>query len=271
MTIPLLEEVVLDLAQGVTELLPISSSGHLALVRMLFGGDVDLVPTAFVHVGTLSAAVLVVRKRAVSAIVEGVRGVVRPSLLKDTQGGRDAVAVLLATIPTLVVGLSLRAASEAWSSSPTLVGACFFGSALAIGSTYWAPVHEKDAPGHWGSVLVGALQGVAVLPGLSRSGVTIATLLWLGVRGERTFELSLLMWLPAIVGAELLGARHAVDGTGSGVTLVVGAFAAFLSGLAALHLLRAVLLRRLVAVFAVYLVPLGIATLAWGYARPLAP
>jgi undecaprenyl-diphosphatase len=271
MTIPLLEAIALDFVQGATAFLPVSSSGHLSLARMLFGGEPDLASAAFVDLGTLSATVLVLRKRLTRAAVEGLRGVVRPSLLKDTQGGRDALVVLLATIPTAVVGLALKGASEVCSNSPTLVGAGFLGSALAIGSAHWAPRGEKDTPSHWGSLLVGALQGTSVLPGMSRVGLTLAALLWFGLREERAFELSLLVSLPAIAGALVLGAPVALHGNDGVVALVLGAFVAFAAGLVAVRVLRAALLRRAVAVFALYLVPLGIATLAWGYARPWAP
>jgi undecaprenyl-diphosphatase len=268
MTIALPEALLLGLVQGITDFLPISNEGHLALAQMLFGDSISLATAVFLQAGTLSATLLGVRKRATGAITEALRGVVRPSLLKDTQGGRDAVVVLLATIPTGIVGLLLRGPSELFARSPTLLGACFLGSALAIGSTYWAPPGKKDSPGHWGSILVGVLQGAAVLPGLSRSAVTIAALLWLGTPGPRAFELSLLVSLPMLAGAKFLGARHEFHGTDSVAALLLGSCAAFVTGLAALHLLRVAVVRRLVPVFAVYLLPLGIATLAWGYARP---
>jgi undecaprenyl-diphosphatase len=268
MAIPLTEAAVLGFVQGVTEFLPISSDGHLALVQMLLGGQADLATTVFLQLGTLGATLLVLRKRAAAALTEGLRGVFRPSLLKDTQGGRDAVVVAIATLPTGIVGLALREPSEAWSSSATIVGLCFLVSALAIGSTHWAPKGEKDAPPHWGAVLVGVAQGAAVLPGLSRTATTLAVLLWLGVRGERAFELSFLMSIPAIAGAEILEARHVLHGDDGGVTLIVGTAVAFVVGLGALRVLRGVVVRRAVSVFAIYLVPLSLATLAWGYARP---
>ena len=268
MTIALPEALLLGLVQGITDFLPISNEGHLALAQMLFGDGISLAMAVFLQAGTLSATLLGVRKRATGAITEALRGVVRPSLLKDTQGGRDAVVVLLATIPTGIVGILLRGPSELCARSPTLLGACFLGSALAIGSTYWAPPGKKDSPCHWGSILVGVLQGAAVLPGLSRSAVTIAALLWLGLPGARAFELSLLVSLPMLAGAKFLGARHDFHGTDSVAALLLGSCAAFVTGLAALHLLRVAVVRRLVPVFAVYLLPLGVATLAWGYARP---
>jgi len=269
MSVPLGEAIVLGVIQGITEFLPISSDGHLAVAQMLYGGEADLPTTVFLHLGTLAATLLVLRKRVTAAVVEGVRGLLRPALLEDTPGGRDALVVILASIPTAIVGLALKGPSEAWSNSPVVVGFCFLGSAVAIGSTQWGPKDgAKDVPSRWGAVLVGVAQGSAVLPGLSRSAMTLATLLWLGVRGERAFELSFLMSMPAIAGAELLEARHAFHGEESVMPLVAGTVVAFFFGVAALMVLRGVLVRRVVAVFALYLVPIGVATLAWGWARP---
>jgi undecaprenyl-diphosphatase len=111
-------------------------------------------------------------------------------------------------------------------------------------------------------------QGIAVLPGLSRSGITLATLLWLGIASERAFELSFLLSLPALTVGALLGARVALYRDDEGAILLYAAALVCVVGVGALEVLRGALLRRILWVFAVYLVPLGVATLAWGYARP---
>ncbi len=269
MAIPLSEATLLGVVQGIADVLPLSADGHFALAQVLFGGHAaDPAAAAALHIGVLSATVVVLRKRARVAVVEGVRGILRPRLLKDTQGGRDAVVVALATIPTAVVGLSLKGLTFGGPTPATLLGGCFLASAVGIGSTYWAPSGDRPTPPHAGALLAGLAQGIAVLPGLSRSGVTIATLLWSGVAGERAFELSFLMWLPALAGAELLEARGAFHGAHGGLMLVYSACIAFVVGICTLELLRRLLIRRVVSVFAVYLFPLGLATLAWGYARP---
>ena len=265
MAIPMPEATLLGIVQGITEFLPISSDGHLALAQLLFGGQVDPAATVLLHLGTLSATLVVLRKAVRSAIAEGLRGLVRPSLLRETQGGRDAIVVAIATIPTAIVGLSLKNLSLGESGSPTLIGLCFLVSALAIGSTYWAPTGERSTPPHAGALLLGLAQGLAVLPGLSRSGMTIAILLWMGVTAERAFELSFLIALPPVLGAELLEVRHSCL---AGLPVLYATLIAFVVGVGALHVLRGVLVRRVVYVFAIYLVPLGLATLAWGYARP---
>jgi undecaprenyl-diphosphatase len=254
--------------EGTTEVFPISSDGHLALVRMLFGSESDAAAAFFLHLGTLLATLLVLKKRARSAWGEGVRGILRPSLLEDTQGGRDATAVALATLSTAAVGLLLKAPSEACSGSPSMLGVCFLGSALAVGSTYLAPQGEKDTPTHWGALLCGVAQGAAILPGVSRSATTLTVLLWLGMRGERAFELSFLMSIPALVAGAILAAHHAIGGHESAWAIVLSTCMAFVAALGALRVLRTMVMRNTVAGFAIYLLPLGLATVAWGYARP---
>jgi undecaprenyl-diphosphatase len=111
-------------------------------------------------------------------------------------------------------------------------------------------------------------QGVAVLPGLSRPAVTIASLLWLGVGAERAFELSFLASIPAVACAIALESRHALRGDEAPGALALGTLLAFLVGLVGLHLGRRVVARGKLHWFGFYLVPLAAATMAWGYARP---
>ena len=133
MAIPLGEGAVLGLVQGITEFLPVSSDGHLALAQLLYGGDAELAQTVLLHVGTLVATLVVLRKRVWNAIEEGLRGLGRPALLKETPGGRDASFVALATVPTVLVGLALeRQVGESFGSL-TLFGACFLVSAVVVG------------------------------------------------------------------------------------------------------------------------------------------
>jgi undecaprenyl-diphosphatase len=268
MALPLPEALLLGLVEGTTEVFPISSDGHLALVRMLFGSEASPAAAFFLHIATLLATLLVLKKRAQSAWGEGLRGVLRPSLLKDTQGGRDATAVALATLSTAVVGLLLKAPSEACSGSPSILGVCLLGSALAIGSTYLAPPGEKDTPTHWGALLCGVAQGAAILPGVSRSATTLAVLLWLGMRGQRAFELSFLMSIPALAGGAILAAHQGFGGDESAWAVVLSTCVAFVAALGALRVLRTMVIRNTVAGFAIYLLPLGLAAVAWGYARP---
>jgi undecaprenyl-diphosphatase len=266
--VPLGEAIVLGVIQGITEFLPISSDGHLAIAQKLYGDSASLALTVLLHAGTLTATLIILRKRVWMALEEGLRGIGQPALWRETPGGRDAIFVVLATIPTGIIGLALKHSVEKWSDEPWVIGAGFVGSAVAVASTKWAPRGTKLVPTLAGAILVGVAQGSAVLPGLSRSGMTIASLLWLGVTAERAFELSFLVSLPAIAGAVLLEARKAFGGEQSAAILLFGTFVSFVVGIGALLALRRVLISGKVHWFAFYLVPVALATLAWGYARP---
>ncbi len=268
MGIPLGEGAILGLVQGVTEFLPVSSDGHLALAQLLYGGDAELAETVLLHVGTLLATVVVLRKRVWNAIEEGLRGLGRPALLRETPGGRDASFVAIASVPTAVVALALKHRVAESFGSLFLIGGGFLVTALVVTATTLTPPGTRTTPTWTGAVLVGLAQGAAVLPGLSRPAVTIASLLWLGVGSERAFELSFLMSIPAILGAIALESRHAVHGDEAPGALAVGTLIAFLVGVAGLYAGRRIVVAGKLHWFAFYLVPVAVATLAWGYARP---
>jgi undecaprenyl-diphosphatase len=276
MAIPLGEAALLGLVQGATEFLPVSSDGHLALAQLLLNGhgDAELATAVLLHVGTLAATLVVFRKRAWNAIEEGLRGIGRPALLRETPGGRDAMFVAVASVPTAVVALALKHRVEESFGSLYLIGACFLATAAVLAGTKLAPNGTRgtratrDTPGWSGAFLVGIAQGSAVLPGVSRPAVTIASLLWLGVGAERAFELSFLASIPAIVGAIALESRHALHGDEAPGALALATVLAFVVGLAGLYAARRVTVAGKLHWFSFYLVPLAIATLAWGYARP---
>ena len=274
MAVPFVEAVVLGAIQGLTEFLPISSDGHLALAQLFFGHEAELALTVQLHVGTLLATALVLHRPLAPAVRDGLRALGSPALFRETPGGRDALFVITASVPTAILGLALKKSVEAWSSSPGIIGACLLGSAAAVGSTYFVGKGEErgrgelDVPSLAGAVVVGIAQGLAVLPGLSRSAMTLSSLLWLGVRPQRAFELSFLMSIPAVAGAVLLEARHAFQGETSPVPILAGTAVAFGVGIFALWALRGALAAGRLAWFAVYLVPVAVATAVWGYARP---
>jgi undecaprenyl-diphosphatase len=268
MSIPLGEAAILGVVQGVTEFLPVSSDGHLALAQLLLGNGSELALTVLLRVGTLAATLVVLRKRLWNAIEEGVRGVGRPVLLTETPGGRDATFVALATVPTLVMSLALKKPVEELAGSLVVIGVCFLASALVVATTGLAPRGSKTSPGWAGALLVGVAQGSAVMPGLSRSAMTIASLLWLGVGAERAFELSFLVSIPTVAVTIFLDSRHAFHGDEGPGALASGMLLAFLVGVGALELTRRIVIRRKLHWFAFYLVPVALATLAWGYARP---
>lgn len=263
-----LEAIWLGIVQGLTEFLPVSSSGHLALFQLWFGaGEPSLALSVLVHVGTLLATLIFFRKALVDIVVEVLSGMREPSRFRTTRGGRDAVFVVVASVPTAMIGLLLRDWVEGLMASPIALGICFVVTGALLLSTRWAHDGTKDAPTWRGALVAGVAQGGAVLPGISRSGSTITAALWLGVKRERAFELSMLMSIPAVLGALLLEAEHLAETGVSGDFLfvgIVGAVVAFVVGLGALAALKRFVTRGHLAVFALWVIPLGIAVLVWG-------
>lgn len=257
------QAAVLGALQGATEFLPISSDGHLAIGAMLFG--TTEMPLAFVvmlHAGTLLATLLAFRADVARLVVGLLRGLREPRAWLRTDDGWLALTVVVASVPTAIVGLALEDTVEAWADVKWIVGVCLLGSATAVGVTSIARARtERLSLG--AACVLGVAQGLAVLPGLSRSGSTIACAMLLGLSGPTAFRLSFLLSLPAVGGAVLLKAldREALAGLGAQVAL--GAAVAFVVGLAAIWAVRETVSRGKLWLFALYLVPLGLALVLW--------
>ncbi|MEE2940534.1 MAG: undecaprenyl-diphosphate phosphatase [Planctomycetota bacterium] len=258
--------LALAVLQGLTEFLPVSSSGHLALGRALLGvREGGLALDVALHVGTLAAVVAAFR-----------RDVGR--LLKDLFRGHLALWVWLgaATVPVALVGMLLKSHVEAASTSVTAAGVgLLLTSVLLLAGERARKGHEASRevtdpspvarPRPWDAVAMGCAQAVAVWPGVSRSGSTISAGLLMGVRAEEAARLSFLMSIPAISGAAVLELPAAVDegfgGISSGLVLGAAAVAAVV-GFAALRTLLLVLRKGSFRYFAAYCATLGVAALA---------
>lgn len=264
-----LSVLFLGLVQGITEFLPISSDGHLALFSLLFEvKDSGLALTVLLHSGTLLATLLVLRARAFPALVDGLRALVKPSLFQSTPAGQDALFVLVASIPTAIIGLGLKSLVESATESPIWIGVGFLVTGAALVSTRFAAPGVLEHPSWKAALLVGFMQGWAVLPGVSRSGLTIATLLFLRAERRRAFELSMLMSLPAVLGALILELPDGLREINALGLAFAGAVVAFVSGIFALIFLRRVVSSGWFPWFALWVFPLGLATLAMARAWP---
>jgi undecaprenyl-diphosphatase len=265
----MLESILLGLLQGVSEFLPISSDGHLALAGILFGvEDAGLTLTVLLHVGTLVATALVLRRRLTEAFLSGFRALVQPKLFVSTPGGRDALFVVLASLPTAVLGLSMRDVVAEWTQSPLIIGLGFLCTATLLVASSFASPGDIEYPSWKVALLLGVVQGIAVLPGVSRSGSTIAVALFLGVQRGRAFELSMLMSVPAVFGAALLELPSAIGSLQHLESALVGTAVACVSGVAAMLFLRRMVVRGYFPWFAVWVGPLAIATLAMAQSWP---
>lgn len=258
--------IALGTLQGLTEFLPVSSDGHLAIGRVFLGAtEGGLALTVLLHVGTLIATFAVLGPE-VARLLRGARAHLRtPREFMASHEGKETIAIVAATIPTALVGLALRDAVEQLSTDLRVVGVCLLVTAGLVASTKRFAAGEAETLTARHAVLLGLAQGLAVLPGLSRSGTTIAIGMAMGLRPEAAFRFSFLLSLPAVLGACLLELGDPDVLRTFGVSALVGAAVSLVVGYGALRLLRGVVSKGRFSLFALYLVPLGLALLALSY------
>lgn len=238
-----LQAVILGAIQGLTEFLPVSSSGHLVIFQNLFGMKApEFIFDISVHIGTL-AAVFVFFYRDILSIIRSlliftIRGrkvaEAQPKTMDDI---RLAAMIIAASIPTALIGLMLQKKADVLFSSLTLVGCMLILTGAWMWFTKKSRTREKGISLK-NTLLIGIIQGIAVIPGISRSGSTIAAGLYLGLDRETATRFSFLISIPAILGAALLSVIHApTPGTAGAAVIITGAATAFVTGYAALNLL----------------------------------
>ncbi len=258
-----LKLVVLGVIQGLTEFLPVSSKGHLVLGKHLLGvdvaGDRGATVEIALHAGTFFAVLLYMRRdifRLLRALAPSRETGARPLL----------AGVIVATLPTAIIGLLFKNSIEKWFDMPRITGVGFLFTALIL----WFSRKRQDGAGEadtisWRTALVvGLAQVLALVPGVSRSATTIVAGVTCGLSPRESARFSFLMSMPVIFGALVLDAndlravpREQLAGIGAGIV------ASFVTGLLALEVLSFIARRGRVPWFAAYLVPLGIATLLW--------
>ncbi len=242
------EAFVLGVVQGLTEFLPVSSSGHLVLGQALFGVELPgVVFEVTVHVATLCAVCWVYRGR-VAALVRG-------ACTGDRASMRDVGLLAVATLPAAAVGVGLRDALEPTFERPVLAATML----LVTGTVVWSIRHLSRRatgarPTAGGALAIGLAQAAAILPGISRSGSTVAAAAAAGVEPRRAAEFSFLLSIPAIGGAAVLQAPDLGEaGLAVGVLPLAVAFAASaLSGVFAIRIFLRMLERRVFHRFAWY-------------------
>ncbi len=259
--------VALGALQGLTEFLPVSSSGHVAIGAMLFGEtEMPLSLVVLLHAGTLLATLMVVGDDAFRLGRDIVGGLGNPRAFLKTTSGRLTMALVAATLPTVVIALSMKEHVEGWSRSPWIIGVCLLGSALTVLTTRFTGGEGSELSPRQ-AALVGIAQGLAVLPGLSRSGSTIAMAMLLGMSGPAAFRFSFLLSLPAVLGAVLL--ELSPDAMAElGPNAWVGGAVALVIGYIALRALRHLVIQGRFWAFTIYLVPVGTGLIIWSLWSP---
>lgn len=247
------DSMILGVIQGATEFLPVSSSGHLVMGQALLGIDVPgVVFEVTVHLATLLSILVAYRGRVAGLVGGAARG--------RADAWRYVGLLVVATIPAAVVGLLWRDRVEALFEAPMTVGVALFVTGALLWSTR-RPLRER-ADAEWGDVAVGVAlamgiaQSFALVPGISRSGATVVTGLWLGVEPREAAAFSFLMAVPAIAGASILELpgifSDASGGQVGGWILFVGGAVAAVTGVLAIRTFVAMLRHRSFHQFAVY-------------------
>lgn len=275
-----LQSVLLGILQGIAEFLPISSSGHLALAQHLFKlDDVPLLYDVILHLATLLAVVLFFRKKIWNLLCCFGRWIARRQEVSadnpedllcgnDTLGRKTIIAIICATFVTGILGV---AASKLIPQLPLKFTCAGFivTAGLLIFSSLWqkkqanASSAEKKGIGALQALFVGFMQGIGTLPGISRSGSTIAGAQLAGIDRTSAGEFSFIVSIPAILGAFLLEAKDLGEmGSSVGVLpVVLGFVSAFIAGYISLAFLMKLIKKGRLEWFALYLVPLGLAGL----------
>ncbi len=250
-----IESLILGILQGLAEFLPVSSSGHLELGKVIMGVEASesLMFTVVVHGATVLSTIVVFRKE----ILQLIQGVFKFQWNFETQ---YIVKIIISMIPVLAVGLLLEdVVEEMFSGNLLLVGGMLLVTAVLLGFTYYAKSGKREV-GYLDALIMGIAQAFAVTPGISRSGSTIATGLLLGNKRSEVSKFSFLMVLAPIIGANILSLKDAdFSGEASigGLTLAIGFVAAFVTGLLACKLMIRVVNKGKLIWFAVYCAVVG--------------
>ncbi len=236
-----MKEIILGLVQGITEFLPISSSGHLVVMETLLGFHLPGITfEVFLHLATMLSVLVYFNKKVLEIFLNW----------------KYLVAILIGSLPAAIVGVGFGDAIEKMFEGVGWVEFFFVlnGILLILGWKFRPDVRRELT---WGmAFLIGIAQALAILPGISRSGMTITAGVLLGLKREEAFKFSFFLFLPAVFGATLLKARG-IGGFSVNLGEIGGFVVAFAVGLAALSVLRNTLSRNKFTVYGVYTLALG--------------
>lgn len=268
-----IQALLMGILQGLTEYLPVSSSGHLSIASELFGvdGESNMVFTIAVHVATVLST-LVILGGEIWKILKGMFSPMLPygkGLDRLNSDQRYVLNIVVSMIPIGIVGIFFKdKVEEIFGSGLLVVGCCLLLTAALLAFSYYARPRERENISLRDAFIIGISQALAVLPGLSRSGTTIATGLMLGNKKSSMAQFSFLMVIPPILGEALLDVMKVVKGEDLGGEigmwpLIVGFLAAFISGCIACKWMIGIVKKGKLVYFAYYCAIVGVAVIAY--------
>ncbi len=262
-----IDAVTLGIVQGLTEFLPVSSSGHLVITeRLLVVRAADLTFPVAVHVGTLIAVIVYFRSR-IWTIMRSCAQDPKGSALANghdstATGSRILLLITLASVPAGIAGILFKDQIELAFASPRMTAVCLMVTGVWLLLTL-AVKARAQALGWSRAWWIGVAQAVAIIPGISRSGSTIASGMMLGVRPAEAAEFSFLLSIPAVLGATLLAIPKALAAGQIGMIHIVGLVVSAVTGYLSLRLVFTVVRHGRFAWFGLYCLAAGGAAAIW--------
>ncbi len=246
--------MLLAILQGTTEFIPISSSGHLVLAKNFFGiEESGALIEIFLHFGTLVSILIFYRKRMIDIL---------RTVLYCKWGNEEArmiLYILWASVPAGIAGIFLKSAIENLFSNPSLALAMLTVTGMFLLSIYFQKNRKDNRLNLLNTLIVGVAQAFAILPGLSRSGMTITAGLWLGIKPQKAAEFSFLLSLPAIAGAMAIKIKEVVcESIIIDSSVVVATFVSAVVGYFSLAVLIPIISKGKIWIFGIYCVFVGI-------------
>lgn len=260
----LLQSILMGAVQGITEFLPISSSAHLIVIPWFFNiSENNINPLTYdvmLHFGSLMAVILIYGKRFIRVVIEG---------LIDFREGRGGQSMLLkiaiATIPAVIAGFLGKGLIETYLRAPFMAAfmLAFVSILMIVSERINVDRSEVTMPV---AIAIGVAQAIALVPGVSRSGITITMALLLGLRRNEAVDFSFMLSIPIILGVSLYEMRHFHYESGNMGIYVYGMLSAFIFGAASLHFLIRFLKRHTLDIFAYYRIALALLILVYSFA-----
>ncbi len=258
------QAALLGLIQGLTEFLPVSSSGHLVLGQYLLGLDTseNITFEVFVHFGTVLSIITVYRRRVVALIQAGVAGLLQPAKLggryREDDAFRTVLLILITMVPTGIIYVLFGERIQSAFEMPRFTSAMLLVTGVLLLLTLLR--RNPDGPiTPLKAFVIGVAQSVAMLPGISRSGSTICAALYQNVDNEEAADFSFLMLLPVVIGATLLKSFEIAEQGGIGEVgpLLIGTLVAYVTGMVAIKVMIGLVARGNIHYFAFYLFIVG--------------